>query len=167
MAELQRENTYDDQPIKMGYRYGGTQGITVPATNADYYNRLGGAFVKIVDGVARMCGSRPTASLDGWLCMNKETTRNTAQKGNGQAYFVITDTSAVFEIPHHGAYASVGASLIGAGCMVTTGHTTTTGKQKAWCTPKNATPLLIIRDVDKTNQTLFVSINPARLDTGQ
>ena len=160
------ECTIDDQAIKMGYRYGGTQGVTVPATSADYYNRLGGAFVKIVSGVARLCATK-TASLDGWLCMNKETSRNTSQRADGTAYFVITDTSAVFELPAATPVANLSASVIGKGCQVCKRGTTTSLKQWAYLTPKGATPLLLIRDVDTDNKTVFVSINPNRLDSGQ
>lgn len=167
MAELQRENTIEDKPIKMGYRSGGTQGITVPATNGDYYHRLGGAFVKIVAGVARLCAT-VTASVDGWLCMNKETSKNNALAGSGKAHFVITDTSAIFEIPTIQAKASfVGASYIGRACRFITRGSTTSQKQYAFTGPKCATPLLLIRDIDKVNKTVFVSINPNKLDVSQ
>ena len=166
MAELQLENTIDDIALKMGYRSGGRQGITVPATNADYVHRLGGAFVYLTTGgVARVVGSTQ-ASIAGWLCMSKETTNNARVQLDGKAYFVITDPSAVFEVPFHGANASVGASMIGMGvCLINHPTSGTTQKQQARIAASNkcATPLLVVRDVDKTNKTVFVSLNPNRL----
>jgi len=160
-------DTIFDDAIKYGWRYGGSQTITVPATNADYINRRGSGFVKIVRGVARMCASK-CASLSGWLIAPKETTHGNSVRLDGNEYAVITDPTAVFECPVDEKLASLTATKIGQGCHpITRGSTTSlTQKLRIPAGVGCATPLLLIQDVDVSTSgkhSVFVRINPAKM----
>lgn len=159
--------TTNDNSIKFGWRYGGGQGMSVPATSGDYLNRMGSCFVKVSSGVARTLASTDTV-VAGWLIMPKETTHGNAVQLTGGDYFVITDPTAVFECPVSEKTASLAASLLGEGCYpVESGGSTTGYKQLVKLAPATcATPTLIIRNVDTTNKSVYVSINPAKYGTG-
>ena len=154
---------FTDKSLRYGWRYGGKMGISVAATSADYFNRRGSAFCRIESGVARMCSSTDTV-LDGWLQGPKETTQGAAVVLTGGKYHVITDPTAVFECPADESAASL-ARKEGESCYVMESGSTTTWNQKVkLATGDCATNLLLIWDVDTTNHTAFVSINPSKYD---
>ncbi len=158
-------DTIYDKAIKYGYRYGGCQTITVPATNADYINRRGAGFVKITGGIARTLASNDT-TVSGWLTVPKETTHGNSVQLNGNDYAVITDPTAVFEAPVSEVNASLTATHIGESCFLVESGSTTSKTQKcklgAGGAVAAASALLLIQDVDVANKSVFVRINPAK-----
>ena len=167
MAFAKMTTTMSDKSVRYGYRYGGTQGIVVNATSSVYLNRRGANFCTFGSGYVAMCASDST-TIGGWAMGEKETTINQAVQmgGAGEELFVVTDPTAVFEIPADQSAASVAASQIGEACYIAeSGGTTTTYKQKGKIGITGvaaASALLFIRDVDIENDSLFVSINPAK-----
>jgi len=158
-------DTMYDKAISMGWRSGGKQGFAVlgSLTAADYVNRRAGAFVKFSTGRAVTLGSTDTA-VSGWLCMGKETTANLSKLITSDEYFVITDRTAVFEIPVFERTASLSVNHVGKACYLQEEGSTTTTKQYAKMpTGTCATPVLLIRDIDLENKTVFVSMNPDNL----
>jgi hypothetical protein len=159
--------TMTDKSVRYGYRYGGTQGVVVNATSSVYLNRMGANFCTMGGGQVAMCASNST-TIGGWATGEKETTINQAvQMGAiGEELFVITDPTAVFEVPVNEAAASLAASQIGEACFVAeSGGSTTSYKQYVKIGGSGvsaASALLFIRDVDVDNKTAFVSINPAK-----
>ena len=170
MALAKMTTTMTDKSVRYGYRYGGTQGMVVNATSSVYLNRRGANFCTFGSGYIAMCASNST-TIGGWAMGEKETTINQAvQMGaQGEELFVVTDPTAVFEVPVDESAASLAASCIGEAAYVAeSGGTTTTYKQKAKLGAAGvsaASALLFIRDVDTTNKTAFVSINPAKFST--
>lgn len=156
--------TTNDSSIKFGWRYGGHQGVSVPASTGDYVNRLGGAFVKVTGGTARIA-TESTTTVDGWLEMPKETTQGESVQLDSNDYFVITDPTAVFELPVDESAASLAQTSIGDGCLCAVSGSGTTAKQKAKLSAGTcATPILLIEDVDLTNKSVYVRMNPAKRD---
>lgn len=166
MALAKMTTTMDDKSVRYGYRYGGTQGVVVNATSTVYLNRRGANFVTFGSGTVALCASIST-TVGGWAMGPKETTINQAKQlgGVGQELFVVTDPTAVFEVPVDQRTASLAASQIGEACFPYEQGTTTTYKQYVKIGAAGvaaASALLLIRDVDTTNKTVFVSINPAK-----
>jgi hypothetical protein len=123
-------------------------------------------FCKVDAGVISMSASTDT-TIDGWVLAPKETTHNQAVALTGGEYYVITDPTAVFEVPVDETAASLVLKEGESGFVVESGGTTTGYMQKVKiATGGCATPLLLIWNVDTTNHTAFVSINPAKYDYG-
>jgi hypothetical protein len=154
-------DTIFDKSTKYGWRFGGTRGISMTATNADYANRMGANFVYSSGGIVRMCTSAQT-TVDGWLNPPKETTHGAAVQLGGapDEYFVITDPTAVFECPADESVASL-ANKQGLTAYIVHSGSTTTFKQKVKvATGACATDQLFVHDIDTVNHTIFVSMMP-------
>lgn len=98
--------------------------------------------------------------------MPKETTHGQSVRLDGNEYSVLTDPSAVFEAPVNEKLASLTATHVGNfGYLVDIGSGTSKKQYVRIQANKSkpATPLLLIRDVDVDNKSVFVSINPNKL----
>ena len=65
--------TTNDNSIKFGWRYGGSQGHTVLGSSTQYTNRMGGNFCKTNGGIITM-GVKTQTTTSGWVVAPKETT---------------------------------------------------------------------------------------------
>ena len=158
--------TTNDNSIKYGWRYGGNQGISVPATSADYLNRMGSCFVTVEDGVARTCASNDT-TVDGWLMMGKETTHGQAIALTGGDYFVINDPTAVFECPVDETIASLAVTAIGEGAFIGAGSLVPPGKKIPPNTLALGRPAKVIRTLTEEDLKDMQRIRTEYVEKGQ
>lgn len=153
--------------IRYGLRSGPGKGHEHPVDATEYFHRLGGHFVTMTLDMGRIQLATALASqLYGWAEVPKDAAGYNAWVSSSTAgkdkAFVITGFENKFEMPYKSASttASVNASLVGRGCTLYIGGSTYTTIQYADYRKTAASCLLIVHDVDTTNETVLVSIKP-------
>jgi hypothetical protein len=156
--------------LKYGWAYGGKQGQEMRCARAQYFNRLGGAFVTASGATGVM--TLTTASTDvivGWAEVPRAAVpgivdywiSDDTTVGKDRIH-VITDPSAVYCMPADESVGSVTASLIGRYiCASLTGATTTAIQYAmARATTAAANQQLFVVGVDTVQRSFYVRVNP-------
>ena len=150
--------------IKFGHRSGPGHGKELPVAASQYFHNKGGHFVYLSAGNVTLAASG-SLKLAGWAEGRKEAAGYKAWKSSGTAeddtMFVITGVNDVYELPwYDSSGASLAASLVGLKTGLRLSGSTYTTKQYATTYVNTTGSPLTIVDVDVTNKTVFVKINP-------
>lgn len=136
------------------------KGREYPMADAQYFARRGGKFVKLSAGAVNLAGSAD--EIFGWCETAKDDTgKNSWKSVTGDTAFVYyADPENVFEIPVKESSASLAASQIGLSFKCVTVGATYAMTQYALVS-NTATSGLNVVDVDTTNKTVRVKVDPS------
>lgn len=156
--------------LSYGWREGPGKGKEYPVAANQYFHRRGGAFVYLdTNGRATICKSSDCKGrkIYGYLEKSKDASGRDSWKSSSTAgadlSFVITGVENRFELPGYEANASVAITQIGEYAKIAT-YTATkasyNARQRVEVNTVAASAELVIYDVDTTNKTYIVGINP-------
>ena len=159
--------------IRYGHVEGPGKGREYKMAATQYFGRLGGKFCYLAGGTGHITAATSTATfLFGWVDIPKDTTgAATTWVSSGTAgkdkCFVIYGVDDKFEMPYqaaNGVASCLATSLLGEAAEIyVSGSTTSTVQQCGkLADPAASQAVLVIYDVDETNDTVIVGIRPEK-----
>ena len=158
--------------IRYGHVEGPGKGREYKVAADQYFGRLGGKFCYLADGTGHVTAASSTATfLFGWVDTPKDASLKNAWKSSSTAgadkVFVIYGVDDKFEIPYQtaqGVASCLATSLLGEAAEIDiTGATySTIMKCGKVADPAASQAVLVIYDVDETNDTVIVGIRPEK-----
>lgn len=160
--------------IRYGHREGPGKGKEYPVRATQYFGRLGGKFCTLQTNTGHVAAAAAIASeLFGWAVVPKDTAGKNAWKSSGTAgadkvFVIIPTQNDRFEMPYKPASAvasCLATSLLGQSAEIYVAGATYSTIQQAdkLADPNASQAVLVIYDVDETNETVLVGIRPQRM----
>ena len=158
--------------IKYRHVEGPGKGREYKVAADQYFGRRGGKFVYLADSTGHVTAANANASqLFGWAVTPKDTSGKNAWKSSSTAgadkVYVITGKDDRFEIPYKAGSSissCLATSLMGEACEIYVGGATYSTIQYADKVenPNASQAVLVVYDVDETNETVVVGIREQR-----